>query len=130
MSGSLFSLVALVLAWIFAGIGILHIIAPQALIAAYRKLGYPPAFPVVTGVFNIVAAVLLAYPEQRLLGVMLAALILFVANVTLLSQRYYLSALPGILLLMALPFAAATGLEAPKNVPYAIVESGPAERTP
>jgi len=124
MSGlTLFSVVAAALAWIFAAIGILHIIAPQRLITAYRGLGYPPVFPVVTGVLNIIAAVLLAYPEQRLIGVALAALILFVANVTLLSQRRYLGALAGMFLMMALPFAAATGLEGADGTPYAAGEA-------
>ena len=106
------TLVPIALAWIFAAIGFLHMLAPARLVATYRRWGYPPAFPVVAGLLNIAAAVLMAYPEQRLLGVALAAIILFVSNVMLIGRNHYLGAVPGILLLLALPFAAATTRDA------------------
>ena len=106
-----YAIIPIALAWIFAAIGFFHMLTPGRLVATYRQWGYPPAFPVVAGMLNIVAAVLMAYPERRLFGVALAAIILFVSNVMLIGRNHYLGAVPGILLLLALPFAAATTRE-------------------
>ena len=107
-----YAVIPIALAWIFAAIGFFHMLAPGRLVATYRQWGYPPAFPVVAGLLNITAAVLMAYPERRLFGVALAAIILFVSNVMLIGRNHYLGAVPGIILLLALPFAAATTRDA------------------
>jgi hypothetical protein len=116
---SRFELVPVVLAWIFAGLGILHIVAPRRLVNTYRKLGYPAGYPVFLGVLNIGVAVLLSYPERRMLGVAIAAMMLFAVNAVLLSQRHYVSALAGTALMLALPFAAASAMDVPARIAYA-----------
>jgi hypothetical protein len=65
----------------------------------------------VAGVFEVTAAALLAVPETRLWGIALAGLIAFGAVVTLFNQRRYLSAVPAIILMVAL-------LPASLAVPY------------
>jgi len=123
-----YALIPIALAWIFAAVGLFHMIAPGRLVATYRQWGYPPAFPVVAGMLNIAAAVLMAYPERRLFGVALAAIILFVSNVMLIGRNHYLGAVPGIILLLALPFAAAT--TRPANSPaFAVTQVGTADNT-
>ena len=114
-----YAIIPIALAWIFAAIGFFHMVAPGRLVATYRQWGYPPAFPVVAGMLNIAAAVLMATPERRLFGVALAAIILFVSNVMLIGRNHYLGSVPGILLLLALPFAAATSRE--ENRPAFVV---------
>jgi hypothetical protein len=108
-----------VLTWIFATIGLVHIAPPRALVSAYRRWGYSRSFPVFASAMNILTAVLIADPDNRVLGIAIAGMVLFSASVILLSQRHYVGALPGIALLVALPFAASTALESHHRAPLA-----------
>ena len=88
-----------------------HLAGLRRLRAAYAEWEYPRSFHRVVGVSNLVAALFLARPETRVWGVTLAAVILFIAVVTLLSHRRYYYAVPGMLLMLALPPALlATGV--------------------
>ena len=88
-----------------------HLVGPKRLRAAYAEWDYPRSFHRVVGISNLVAALFLARPETRVWGVALAALILFIAVVTLLNHRRYTYAVPGMLLMLALPPALlATGV--------------------
>jgi hypothetical protein len=80
-----------------------HLAGLRRLRAAYAEWEYPHSFHRVVGVSNLVAALFLAIPETRVWGVALAAVILFIAVVTLLNHRRYYYAVPGMLLMLALP---------------------------
>ena len=68
----------------------------------FRDVGYPAGYRVVTGVFYLLAAMLLAVPEARLAGVGVAALTLFLSATTLISRRQYTYAAPVVTVLFAL----------------------------
>jgi hypothetical protein len=124
MGGSpAFSLVADGLTWIFAGLGFLHFAPPRALLAAYRRANFSAGLPVMVGILSISVAALLAWPGLRLWGVALAAPALFFAVVLCLGNRRYVSALPGILLMLALVPAAASIAPRDDRVRYAPAES-------
>ena len=89
----------------------IHLAGWRRLRAAYAEWEYPRSFHRVVGASNLAAALFLAAPETRVWGVALAAMILFIAVVTLLNHRRYYWAVPGVLLMAALPPALlATGV--------------------
>jgi hypothetical protein len=97
----------IVAAWtvalVLAASAAVHFAAPRSLRDAYAEWEYPRSFHRIVGISNIIAALFLARPETRIWGVALAALILFIAVVTLLGHRRYIYAVPGMLLMLALP---------------------------
>ena len=95
--------VAWAVASVFALSGVVNVIAPRRLREAYVRWNYPRGFRWVSGTLELFAAGFLSMPETRVWGVALAAMILFVAIVTLLGRRQYLYAASGMLLLAALP---------------------------
>jgi len=92
-------------------VGIINIAGPRKLRETYANWEFPPRFYLVAGVLEVTAAAFLAAPELRLWGIVLAGLIGFGAVVTLFNQRRYLSAVPAIILMIAL-------LPASLAVPY------------
>jgi hypothetical protein len=92
-------------------VGFINLAGPRKLRETYANWEFPPRFYLVAGVFEVTAAAFLAVPELRLWGIVLAGLIAFGAVVTLLNQRRYLSAIPAIILMVAL-------LPASLAVPY------------
>jgi len=94
-------------AWLVASVfGIsaaLHLTGLPALQDMYERWGYRRNSHRVIGVLNAITAAFLAVPQTRLWGVMLAGAILFGAVVALLNRRQYVYAVPGMLLLAALP---------------------------
>jgi hypothetical protein len=96
-----------IVAWSVAGIfalaALVNLAGPRILLEAYARWGYPRGFHRITGAVEMAAAVFLAMPQTRIWGVAVAGVVLFVAVVTLLNHRQYLYALPGIVLLAALP---------------------------
>jgi len=92
-------------------VGIINIAGPRKLRETYANWEFQPRFYLVAGVFEVTAAAFLAVPELRLWGIVLAGLIGFGAVVTLFNQRRYLSAVPAIILMIAL-------LPASLAVPY------------
>ena len=98
-------------ALVFAASAAIHLRGGRKLRAAYAEWDYPRSFHRIVGISNLLAALFLARPETRIWGVALAAVILFIAVVTLLGHRRYTYALPGMLLMLALPPALlATGV--------------------
>jgi hypothetical protein len=93
---------ALSLAALFAFAATLHLAAPRALRDGYRRWQFAPGFYYVAGVAQLFAAVFLAVPQTRIWGGILAAVILFVAVVSLLNHRKYSYALPAILAMLAI----------------------------
>src|ERR1051325_6411307 len=99
---STFSQLAVFLAVVFGAIGLTHLLGPRFLREAFEKWEYGTGLRLVTGAFEIAAALMLAYPELRAWGIALAALIMFAAVVTLLNHKQYLWAIPSIALMAAL----------------------------
>ena len=99
---STFSVLAASLAVVFGMIGFIHLLGPRFLRDAFEKWNYGTLVRLVTGVLEIIAALMLAHPELRGWGIALAALIMFGAVITLLKHEQYLCAVPSIALMAAL----------------------------
>ncbi|MCE7029598.1 DoxX family protein [Jiella avicenniae] len=59
--------------------GSVNLFPPEAVIADYRRWGYPDGFHVVTGLLELTAALLIAFPGTRLAGSALAAVLMVAA---------------------------------------------------
>lgn len=94
---------------LFATAGSVFLADPAPLSRLLADWGYGRNFSRVFGVCALAAALFLSIPQLRLWGIALAGFVLFGTTVTLLERRKYLYALPGILLLGALPLSLATG---------------------
>jgi uncharacterized membrane protein len=119
---STFSLLAVCLAVVFGTIGVIHLLGPRFLRDAFEKWDYGTGLRLLTGALEIVAALMLAYPELRAWGIALAALIMFAAVTTLLNHKQYLCAVPSIALMAALVPAILAVPRADHRVHYATVE--------
>lgn len=96
------TIVALSLAALFGVIGVVQLAGPHFLRDAYRNWDYSQRLRVVTGLFDIAAAVMLAEPSARGWGIALAAILTFGSVVTLLNHRQYAYAAAVILMMAAL----------------------------
>jgi len=94
--------VAWAIAGMFALSALVHLAGPRFIREAYDRWDFPPKFYRVTGIIELLAAAFLANPITRIWGVALAALTMFVAVVTLLSNRQYAYTVPGIIVMVAL----------------------------
>jgi len=101
---------ALGFAGFFGLIGLIHVAAPRPVRDAYRRWQFARGFHYVAGTAQLFAALFLAVPQTRIWGGILAAMILFVATVSLLNRRKYAYAVPTILIMMALAPAMAAPL--------------------
>ena len=99
---SIYSLVALLLTMAFALIGAVQLIGPRFVREAYKRWDYGPRVRIVTGVLDVMAAIMLAVPVLRGWGIVLAAILTFGSVVVFLSHRQYRYALPAIVLMIAL----------------------------
>jgi hypothetical protein len=95
-------MLALGFAGLFAVIGLAHVAALRPIRDAYSRWRFARGFHYVAGTAQLFAALFLAVPETRIWGGILAAMILFVATVSLLNRRKYVYAVPAILIMMAL----------------------------
>ena len=86
-----------------AGFVLFADLAPLARVLA--DWGYGRNFSRVFGTSALATALFLSIPQLRLWGVAVAGFVLFGITVALLERRKYLYAVPGILLLGALPFS-------------------------
>jgi len=91
------------------GAGLLTLIGRKNLRETYARWNYPEGYGYATGVIYIAAAILLAGPTYRMLGVGLASMLLFFLIVTLLDHREYAGALSRFGLLGALWVRVLTG---------------------
>ena len=85
----------------FLGAGLLNLIGRRQLREIYARCQYPTGYRYAAGIVYIGAAILLAGP-YRMVGLALAAVLLFLLIVTLLDHREYGSALSRAGLLSAL----------------------------
>ena len=96
MHHALAETISVALAALFALAGVLQLCGFGPLRRAWLSWGYPARLYRVTGVLELVGAVLLAMPSTRPWGVALAAAVNFSTVVLLLKNRAYLVALPGL----------------------------------
>jgi len=120
---STFSILAATLAVVFWVIGLIHLFGPRFLRDAFEKWNYGTLVRLVTGVLEIIAALMLAHPELRGWGIALAALIMFGAVITLLKHEQYLCAVPSIALMAALVPAILAVPRADHQVHYATIQT-------
>jgi hypothetical protein len=99
---STITLLALMLSALLGGIGVIHLLRPRFVRAAYERWDYPQRLPLIVGLAEIAAALLLDDPALRGWGIGLAALINFGAVVTHLNHSQYLHAVPAVLMMVAL----------------------------
>ena len=104
----IFWLVPKLAAALFVMAGTVFLIDPVPLSRLLADWGYGRNFARVFGACALSTALFLSVPQLRLWGIVIAGFVLFGITVTLLERRKYLYALPGILLLGALPFSLAT----------------------
>lgn len=86
-------------------LGLLQLAGLRAVRQLCLRWGYSVHLTFVIGALDLLTAVLLATSHARLVAVLLAAAVNFVAVVLLLKNRAYLLALPGITVMAALPLA-------------------------
>ena len=82
--------------------GLVNIAGPPSLREVYARWEFPSRFYLVVGVIEVTAAAFLALPEWRSWGIALAAFIIFGTVITLFNHRRYMSAVPGVILMLAL----------------------------
>ena len=100
------AIVCLLLAALFAVIGVVQLSGPRFLRNAYARWEYSQAVRVVTGVLDMLAAAMLIDPGLRGWGIVLGAVLTFGSVVTLLNHRHYAAAAAAILMMVALVPAA------------------------
>ena len=120
---SSFSVLAASLAVVFWVIGITHLLGPRFLRDAFEKWNYGTRVRLVTGVLELMVALMLVHPELRGWGIALAALIMFGAVVTLLSHEQYLCAAPSMALMAALIPAILAVPRADHQLHYATIQT-------
>ena len=98
----IYDVIALWLSVIFSVIGLVQLIGPDFVRETYRRWGYGRSVRLVTGVLDIVAAVMLGFPTLRVWGIALAAILSFGSIVVFLNHRQYRQAIPAIGLMLAL----------------------------
>lgn len=103
------SLVAELLALFFALAALLNFCEPAFLKRAYARWDLRPNVHLLAAFFNALAAVFLSMPITRLWGVAVAAIVMFFAEVLLISRKQYAYALPGLIVLAALVPASLAG---------------------
>jgi uncharacterized membrane protein len=99
---SIYDLIALWLSVIFSVIGLVQLIGPHFVRETYRRWGYGRSVRLVTGVMDIVAAIMLGLPALRVWGIAVAAILTFGSIVVFLNHRQYRQAVPAIVLMLAL----------------------------
>jgi DoxX-like protein len=98
----IYDVIALWLSVIFSVIGLVQLIGPHFVRETYRRWGYGRNVRLVTGVLDIVAAIMLGLPALRLWGIALAAILSFGSTIVFLNHRQYRQAVPAIALMLAL----------------------------
>ena len=103
---SIYAVIATALAIVFGLIGIVQLVGPTFVRDAYKRWDYPQRVRLLTGAFDIAAAVMLALPALRGWGIAVAAILTFGSIIVFLSHRQYRYAVPTMALMVALVPAA------------------------
>lgn len=91
---------------VFLVSAVVQLPGPAFVRRAYKQWEYPPKFYRVTGFIELLIALFLAVPQTRIWGVILALLVIFVAEITLLKNEQYAWSVPGFVLMLTLVPAA------------------------
>ncbi len=91
---------------IFLISAVVQLPGPAFVRRAYERWDYPPKFYRVTGSIELLIALFLTVPQTRIWGVMLAVLVIFVAEITLLKNEQYMWSAIGFIMMLALVPAA------------------------
>jgi hypothetical protein len=97
--------VSLFLAGLLAVAGGVHVCGPAVLYRIYPRREVAQIPHPILGALRIATALLLAGPQTRIWGGVLAALIAFAAVVGQLQSARYAHAIPGIVTMLAIPIA-------------------------
>ncbi len=100
------STVVVLLTIFFLISAVIQLPGPAFVRRAYKRWEYPPKFYRVTGAIELLIALFLTLPQTRIWGVMLAVLVIFVAEITLLKNEQYMWSVLGFFLMLALVPAA------------------------
>ena len=99
------------LVFAFGVSGLVQLAGPGFVRRAYQRWELSPGLHRVIGALMVIAALFLAVPNTRVWGVLLAGVINFLAVVTLLKNREYRWAFPGLAIAIALPVMLVTTLQ-------------------
>jgi hypothetical protein len=94
---------------IFAAGAFVHLAGFRFVREAYARWQYPNGFREVTGTLLALAAIFLSLPVTRFVGLILAAIVMFLSAITLINHRQYGFAAPIVALLFALVPASLVG---------------------
>ena len=78
----------------FFGAGLFNAVGTRAALEGFVRWGYPSWWHWVTGGLEILSAILIALPLGRAAGLVLGAIIIVVASLTVLRHREYLHLAP------------------------------------
>ena len=92
------SSMAWLLAFAFAGAGLFNAMGGEAVQAGFVRWGYPPSWNFVTAAIEMLGAALIVFPETRIWGLALAAMVMIAALATVIWRREYRHLLPGVAL--------------------------------
>ena len=95
-------LLAASLAAIFAITAAIELTGSHYIRTHFRRWRHPRRFYQVMGTLQIFAALFLAMPQLRLLGIILAGFVIFLWTVTLLNHRQWSWAVAAMLMMLAL----------------------------
>ena len=90
----------------FFGAGLFNVIGTPATRSDFARWGYPPWWRHLTGTLEMATAILVALPITRAAGLILGAVIIAAAAVTLLRAREFSHLAPVALFVALLAFAA------------------------
>jgi len=96
-------LVGLLVAFFVFG-GLANLVGPKVISDEYARWGYPAWFHFVTGVLEVATAALLPFPETRRVGIVLGCCVMLAAVGTVILNREYAHAIPGLVVLGLLAF--------------------------
>lgn len=102
MRVTLANVVAVLTALFFIAGGYTNLFPPEAVVQDYERWGYPGWFSRITGILELVTAVLLVPSRTRLAGVAFGGCVMLAAVATLLVNREWLHAAAPLTVLFAL----------------------------
>ena len=86
---SVVNVVAWILALAFTGAGIGNAAGGAAIQAQFQRWGYPAWWNFMTAALELLDAVLIVFPETRIFGLALGAMVMIAATATVIRRREY-----------------------------------------
>jgi hypothetical protein len=86
---SVVNVVAWLLALAFTGAGIGNAAGGAAIQAQFQRWGYPAWWNFITAALELLDAVLIVFPETRIFGLALGAMVMIAATATVIRRREY-----------------------------------------